>query len=247
MPTQKIEDRFPLTLGFLAFFGFAIITEPLLGLSAVTYPVISAFGILLFAELIGGVVLLLVLSLIFTGGFGLVKPDKPFERYNATQAGIVALGFALVSVWQIYVNQAVLSTVLSTTPSQIVVDPATQEILKLDSAISEEGLFGPITIAVFVTLVYFGVDRVLAAVATLPPVAYSFVLFHQYTLQAIQDKLGAIAANQAWYFFFGARLVLSGVLLGTLWFSGKPGRLKTRVASLVAPVIIHFTWNLVGS
>lgn len=250
MPENKesrIKDRFPLTLSVLLFYGFALITEPLLGLAAANLPVVAAYGTVLLGMLLGGMTLLITLSVVFKGNFDLIKPDEPFKRYTGAQALIVAGGFALVSVLQLYVNQAVLSTVLSPVrlaTTTIAPDPQTAFLLKQDAAVSEESLFGAITIAVFLTLIYFKTSRLLSAVSSLIATAGGFVLFHQYVLQQIQDQSGALAAKQAWYFFFGARLILSGVLLGTLYYSSK--KLKTPTASLAAPLLIHFSWNLVS-
>jgi hypothetical protein len=240
---SKINQRFPLTLGVLAFYAVALMTEPLLGLNAAALPIVAAYGNVLLGMLIGGIVLLLGLSVIFTGSFDLIRPDKPFQRYTGAQALIVAAGFAAVSIFQLYVNQAVLSTVLASTPG-VTVDPNTAFLLKIDSAVSEEALFGSVTIAVFLSLLYFQAPAIIAAATSLIATAGGFVTFHQYVLQAIKDQLGAAAANQAWYFFFGARIILSGVLLGTLWYSSR--KLKRRAASLAAPLIIHFAWNVVS-
>lgn len=245
--SSRIKDRFPLTLSVLLFYGFALITEPLLGLGAANLPVVAAYGTVLLGMLLGGLTLLITLSVVFKGNFDLVRPDQPFRRWTGAQALIVAGGFALVSVLQLYVNQAVLSTILSPVKlatGTVTPDPQTAFLLKQDASISEESLFGAITIAVFLSLIYFGSSRLLAAATSLVADAGGFVLFHRYVLQQIQDTQGALAANQAWYFFFGARLILSGILLATLYYSSK--KLKTPAASLVAPLVIHFSWNLVS-
>lgn len=240
---NKIEDRFPLTLGVLAFYSVAFITEPLLGLSAASAPVVAAYGSVLFGMLLGGITLLILVSLIFTKGFDLIKPDQPFKRYTPQQGLIVAIGFGAVALFQLYVNQAVLSTVLRPAATAVVVDPNTALILKVGSAVSEEALFGAFTVAIFVTALYFGMGRLLAALNAMAAVGGGFVLFHQYTLQAIQDIQGAQAARQAWYFFLAARLILSGVLLATLYYSSRH---NNKTASLAAPLIIHLSWNLVS-
>lgn len=179
---------------------------------------------------LAGFVLLFATSVVFTGGFNLIKPEKPFERYTQGQALLVLLGFGLVSVWQLYVNQAVVLSALSTLAplSSLAVTFA------IDNGVAEEALLGPFAIAIYVSFRYFGLGRLEAATAATVSAGAFFTWLHTYP-----NIYGNIP--QALIFVFGARIILTGVMFGTLRFS----RFKEHPsASLAAPPIMHIGWNL---
>lgn len=180
---------------------------------------------------LAGFVLLIATSVVFTGGFTLLKPEKPFERYTQGQALLVLLGFGLVSVWQLYVNQAVVLSALATLAplSNLAVTFA------IDNGIAEEVLLGAFAIFIYVSIRYFGFGKLEAATTATVAAAAFFTWLHTYP-----NVYGNIP--QALIFVFGARLILAGVMFGTLRFS----RFKEHPsASLAAPPIIHIAWNVV--
>ena len=228
---NRIDDRFPVTLILLLFWGFAFLTLPFLGLSVDVTPLLSAKAEIGLTMFIGGIVLLFATSLVFTGGFELIKPARPFLTYTSSQALIVVSGFLLVSIWQIYVNQASIRTALAS--AVITVPSQTALVFSVDISIAEEALFGAVTVLIFLSLVYLRLGRLAAAAVTLPAVAGIFTAFHLYVYGTNPAAL---------WFVFGARLVLGGVLLATLHYSRHKGVHPS--ASLVAPQIIHTIWNV---
>jgi len=174
-----------------------------------------------------GTVLLIVTSIAFTGGLNLLKPAKPFERFTQLQALLIVAGFATVAVWQLYVNQAFVLQVLGSTP----VDQLSLTFAA-DNAIAEEALLGAFTIFIYLSLRYFKLDWFAAGSVALVTSAAFFTWLHTYVYNSVP---------QALVFVFGSRIVLSGVLLGTMAFS----RIRAHPsASLAAPVLIHVSWNL---
>jgi len=183
-----------------------------------------------------GMFLLLFTSIIFTGGLELVKPDRPFQQFTTGQALLVAIGFALVSVWQIYVNQASLLPALqSFTAGATVITPGPQlsYTFAIDSGVAEEALMAGAAIIIYATIVYFKGGKFLAVLTALSAVTAFFTWLHLFVLG---DSSGALL------FVAGARVVLTGVLFGTLFLSRKAIH---RAASLVAAPIIHVLWNIV--
>jgi hypothetical protein len=183
-----------------------------------------------------GMVLLLFTSIVFTGSLDLVKPDKPFQQFTGGQALLVALGFALVSVWQIYVNQASLLPALqSFTVGGIVITPGPQlsYTFAVDAGIAEETLMAGAAIILYVTAVYFKAGKPLAVLSALIAVSAFFTWLHLFVLG---DSPAALT------FVAGARIILTGVLFGTLFLSRKAAH---RTASLAAPATIHVLWNIV--
>jgi hypothetical protein len=183
-----------------------------------------------------GMVLLLFTSVIFTGGLNLVKPDKPFQQFTTGQAFLVAVGFALVSVWQIYVNQASLLPALQTfTAGTTVITPGPQlsYTFAIDNGVAEEALMAGAAIIIYATILYFKGGKLLAVLTAVSAVTAFFTWIHLFVLG---DNPSALL------FVAGARVVLTGVLFGTLFLSRKAAH---RTASLAAPPTIHVLWNIV--
>jgi hypothetical protein len=232
----KIRERFPITLGVLALDALALVTLPFLALSVDVTPDLSAKSVILLVMFLVGAVLLFGTSVAFTGGLDMIKPERTFEPFTVGQAILVLAGFAVVGVWQLYVNQAFITPAITVhqlaTAVPTTVDPTTATIFGIDAAVAEESLLGAFTIFVFVTMVYFKLGWLLAGATALGTAAAFFTWLHYYVY-------GTNA--QALIFVFGARVVLSGVLLGTLYFS----RFKEHPsASLAAPILIHVGWNI---
>lgn len=226
-----VKERFPVTLGLLAIDLFAVMTLPFLALSVNVTPDLSAKSVILLVMFLVGAVLLFATSVVFTGGLDLIKPDKPFEPFTLGQAVLVIIGFGIVGVWQLYINQAFITPAV-TTRAAIIVDPTTAVIFSVDTAIAEEMLLGAFTILVFVTLVYFKAGTVISGLTALLGAAAFFTWLHFYVYGTNPAAL---------VFVFGARLALSGVLIGSIYLSRGRAHLT---AALAAPPLIHIGWNL---
>lgn len=229
----------------MVFWGFAAVTLPFVGLSVDSTPVLSAKAQILEGMFLMGVFLLFATSVIFTGGLDLIKPARPFQGWTLKQALVVLVGFFAVAVFQLFVNQAFFASTLAPYQSGSVVitpGPVTSTIIAVNAAIGEEALMGSATIGVWLTLVYvLKINRVVAAVLTLFAfVAPFFAWLHYYVLGT--NPAGLV-------FVFGARIILSGVLLATLVFARRVDPVTHRkvllAASLTAPYVEHTSWNLV--
>lgn len=241
----KQIERFPITLPLLGFWAFAFATLPFIGLGFQNNPTAALGSQVLLGMFLLGVVFLFVLSLVFTGGFAMIKPDKLVQSLTFGQALVIITGFLLVAIWQSFANQALFSTILAG-----LTDAQLAFVTKIDAAVAEEAVFISETIAIFLTLVYaFKVPRLLAAGITLPVVGLTFQAFHQYVLEQLFPTYGP-AFNAAQIFILGARIILSGVLLGTLAFSRKvdpkTGRKIAATAALIGSYSIHVGWNAIA-
>jgi hypothetical protein len=227
----RIKDRFPLTITLVGFWTLAFLTLPFLSLSIDTTPLISAKAQIAFTMFLGGIVLLVITSILFTGGFNLIKPAENLAKpLTQGQSLVLVTGFFLLGIWQTYVNQATIQLALRQAAS-LTVPFTTALLFSVDTAIGEEALFGSLTIMLFLALVYFRVSRLMSAVLTLLSVAIAFAAFHIYVYGTTPAAL---------WFVFGARIVLSGTLLATLKYSRST---RNPAASMAAPVILHTAWN----
>jgi len=229
--SQKTPERFPLTLGVLAGDAFALVTLPFLGLSIDVTPDIAAKATILLVMFLTGNVLLLGTSLALTGSLELIRPSKPFQRFTEKQALLIVSGFAVVGVWQLYVNQAFITVALSSALATTV-SPALAFTFAIDTGIAEEALLGAFNIFIFVSLRYFRFGWIESAATSILAAAGFFVFLHKY-VYATDPK--------ALLFVFASRIVLGTVLLVSMRLS----RSKTRPeAAIAAPTIIHVGWNL---
>jgi len=247
----RIEEKFPISLGVLFFWGVDFLTLPFVALSVDSTPILSQKALISLTMLLTGSILLVFIAIVFSRGYdknqgslALVTPDKPFQGFTKGQAFVTIGGFLLLTVFQLFVNQAFFGPALAsyqTGTAIITPGPATATLFKVDQATSEEALMGSFTIGLWLILSYVvKVNKLVAAGITLPVVGSVFTWIHYYVLGT--NVAGLI-------FVFGARLILSGTLLATVYYARKTeGERRRKIlmaAALSAPYFQHDTWNLV--
>lgn len=229
---RKATERFPVTLVLAGFWLFALFTLPFIALGVQVDPLASAQAEILLSLLVGGIVLLLVSSIVFTKGFALIAPRRIYSALNGTQAIIVAAGFLAIAVWQLYINQVYFGVVLAGINTQ------SAFWFKSDTGIAEDTFFGAVAVFLYLTARYFKLDVPTSFILVLSIVAPFFALYHVFVAQILPIQ------QQTGFFIFvtGARIALTGVLLGTMLTSTKYGK-TLQAGSLAAPVGIHVLWN----
>jgi hypothetical protein len=213
-----------------AFYAFAIITLPFLGLSIDATPDLSAKSQILLGMFLAGGFLLFFTALIFSKNFSLIRPERPLERWTQNQAFLVLAGFGLVSVSLLFINQIFLGRALASAGT-VTPGPVTAATFSIDTATAEESLFVPAAILVFLVLAYVAkTGKLLAAVGSMIGTAAVFTLFHTYVYATSQNALA---------FVFISRLVLTGVLLGSIVLAKD-----RKSAATAGSFMIHVTWDL---